>query len=231
MKRIVLCFDGTWNRPDDTAAADAERVETNVSRFFRLVSPLGADGVIQEPWYNAGVGTSELNHLTGGLFGAGLDFHIMEGYRYLAQTYNDGDEVYIIGFSRGAYTARSLVGMIRNCGLAWPALATMTTGIAYGIYRTRDDGPDSAVARAFRSVSARPIPIKFLGVWDTVGALGIPLDVASQLNMDLYAFHDTTLSSIVENAYQAAALDEHRADYNITLWDPPTPFSQTMEQR
>lgn len=221
MKRLVLCFDGTWNTPADDALPDDERVETNVSRFFRAVTPAGPDGVEQEAWYNAGVGTGRLFRLTGGAFGAGLDAHILDGYRHLVDSYEDGDEVFVLGFSRGAYTARSLVGMLRNCGLVRPGrFSGVQVGTAYGIYRTRGDGPDSAAARAFRSMFGREIRIKFLGVWDTVGALGIPGTVTDRFEAALYQFHDTRLSSIVERAYHAAAVDEHRADYAVTLWEP-----------
>jgi uncharacterized protein (DUF2235 family) len=231
MKRIVLCFDGTWNTPGDDAVPDDQRVETNVRRFWRSVAETGPDGVHQEAWYNEGVGTSRLNKLAGGVFGAGLDKHILDGYRQLVDTYEDGDEVYVLGFSRGAYTARSLVGMIRNCGLVRPSVASVQVGVAYGIYRTRQDGPDSMAARAFRRMFGREIGIKFLGVWDTVGALGIPLAAAARLDAALYEFHDTQLSSIVERAYQAVALDEHRGEYDITLWDPKEKPGQVLEQR
>lgn len=231
MKRHILCFDGTWNTPADDAILDDQRVETNARRFYRSVSPVGPDGVEQVPWYNEGVGTSILNKLPGGAFGAGLDKHILDGYHHLVDVYNDGDEVYLLGFSRGAYSARSLVGMIRNCGLVRPSVGSIQIGVAYGIYRTREDGPDSFTARAFRNLFARIIPIRFLGVWDTVGALGIPLAMFDRLNHRVYEFHDTQLSKIVDRAYQACAIDEHRQDYEITLWTPKEKPGQTLEQR
>ena len=117
MKRIVICFDGTWNKPADEALPTEQQVETNVSRFHKAVLPQGADGVEQVKWYDEGVGTHWYDRFIGGAIGAGLDFNILEGYKFLAETYQDGDEVYILGFSRGAYTARSLVGLIRNCGV------------------------------------------------------------------------------------------------------------------
>ncbi len=233
MKRIVLCFDGTWNRPDDVHPTET-KVESNVPRFFRSIHSVGDDGIPQTAWYNAGVGTSWFNKLAGGAFGFGLDKHILDGYEELVKTYEDGDDVYILGFSRGAYTARSLVGLIRKCGLIHSGFASTGLSLmAYGIYRTRDGGPDSTVARAFRAMYSREIPIKFLGVWDTVGALGIPLDIPVVITLDraLYEFHDTELSGIVANAYQAIALDEHRVDYNVTLWDPKIKPLQTVEQR
>jgi uncharacterized protein (DUF2235 family) len=231
MKRIVLCFDGTWNTPADNALPADQQVETNVSRFHRSVAAIGPDGVPQETWYNAGVGTGWFDKIPGAIFGAGLDKHILDGYRHLVETYEDGSEVYVLGFSRGAYAARSLVGLIRNCGLVLPGAEALKIGVAYGIYRTRGDGPDSSAARAFRSMFAREITIRFLGVWDTVGALGIPVHAAERLDKALYQFHDTELSRIVENAYQAIALHEHRGEYEATLWDPSEAPEQTVEQR
>jgi uncharacterized protein (DUF2235 family) len=231
MKRIVLCFDGTWNRPADEALPAAEQIETNVSRFYKAVSDTGSNAIRQVKWYDEGVGTHWFDRFLGGGLGAGLEFNIIEGYKFLASQYEDGDEVYVLGFSRGAYTARSLVGMIRNCGLIDKGLVGLKVGIAYGIYRTRDDGPDSRTARLFRSMFAKEVPIKFLGVWDTVGALGIPLDLLQTANMKFYEFHDTTLSGIVQNAYHAIAIDEHRQDYDACLWDPREKPRQNFEQR
>ncbi|SEQ83676.1 Uncharacterized alpha/beta hydrolase domain [Nitrosomonas sp. Nm51] len=167
----------------------------------------------------------------GGAFGTGLEFNIFQGYEFLAREYQDGDEIYIAGFSRGAYTARSLVGLIRNCGLIDPKYLPVNAAIAYGIYRTRGDKPDSRTAAFFRSKFSRQIKIKFLGVWDTVGALGIPLDIIQEFNLEFYEFHDTKLSSIVENAYHAVALDEHRKHYDVSLWSPDKMPQQKIEQR
>ena len=89
--------------------------------------------------------------IIGGAIGAGLEINIVQGYEFLAKEYEDGDEVYILGFSRGAYTARSLVGMIRNCGLIYPKHLALRVPMAYGIYRTRNDDADSLTAKMFRS--------------------------------------------------------------------------------
>ncbi len=231
MKRIVLCFDGTWNRPADDNIPEDQQVETNVRRFYESVKPLADDGVEQFAWYDQGIGTHWYDKFIGGTFGAGLDLNILEGYKVLAKNYKDGDEVFVLGFSRGAYTARSLVGLIRNCGLVKNRLLPLRTAMAYGIYRTRDDGPDSMVASEFREVFSREIKIKFLGVWDTVGALGIPFGVLKKFNSKLYEFHDTSLSGIVENGYHAVAIDENRRDYDVCLWNPKEKPNQTLEQR
>jgi uncharacterized protein (DUF2235 family) len=231
MKRIVICFDGTWSKPADEALAADQRVETNVCRFYESVRDRDKNGIQQVKWYDEGVGTKWYDRYIGGAIGAGLEINIIQGYDYLANHYEDGDEVYVLGFSRGAYTARSLVGMIRNCGLIYPKHLALRVAMAYGIYRTRDDGADSMTAKLFRQAFSRAIKIKFMGVWDTVGALGIPLDVLSDAKMKFYEFHDTKLCSLVENACQAIAIDEHRRDYDVCLWNPDTAPAQVLEQR
>jgi len=231
VKRIVLCFDGTWRRPADESLSPDQQVETNVARFYRSVHDVGSDGVGQAKWYDEGVGTNWYDRFVGGTIGAGLEFNILEGYTQLARHFQPGDEVFILGFSRGAYTARSLAGLIRNCGLVKPSLAVAKAPIAYGIYRTRDDGPDSRTAALFRRMFSQEIPIKFMGVWDTVGALGIPSSVLEGFNSQFYEFHDTRLSSIVQHAYHAVALDEHREAYKACLWEPGEEPRQRLEQR
>ena len=232
MKRIVIGFDGTWNRPADEALPEVDRVETNVCRFLESVEEQDENGVRQVTWYDEGVGNDWYDRFLGGAIGAGLEANIVEGYKELAKLYEDGDEIYVIGFSRGAYTARSLVGMIRNCGLVKRKHATFKSAMAYGIYRTKGDEPDSSTARLFRELFSHPVTIKFVGVWDTVGALGIPLEVMDKVNARFYAFHDTNLSRIVENAFHAVAIDEHRKNYDVCLWNPlDPPDGQRLEQR
>jgi uncharacterized protein (DUF2235 family) len=231
MKRIVICFDGTWNKPAEETLLPHQRVETNVRRFYDSVNDAAADGTKQVKWYDEGVGTKWYDRYVGGTIGAGLEINIVQGYEFLAKEYEVGDEVYVLGFSRGAYTARSLVGMIRNCGLIYPKHLALRVMMAYGIYRTRDDKSDSLTAKLFRSAFCREINIKFVGVWDTVGALGIPVDVLKDVNMKFYEFHDTNLSTIVENAFHAVGIDEHRQDYNVCLWNPDSAPQQQLEQR
>jgi len=231
MKRIVICFDGTWNKPADEKLPEDRRIETNVRRFYDSLKESAADGTKQLKWYDEGVGTQWYDRFIGGAIGAGLEFNIIQGYEFLAKQYEEGDEVYVLGFSRGAYTARSLVGMIRNCGLVKNEPLGFRVAMAYGIYRTRGDGPDSSTATWFKSMFSREIAIKFLGVWDTVGALGIPVHLLARFNGKFYEFHDTRLSVIVKNAFHAIAIDEHRQDYDVCLWNPDTRPEQTLEQR
>ncbi len=231
--RLVVCFDGTWDRPDDNPDATT-RVESNVCRFYESVAngPV-ADAIVQRKWYEPGVGTRWYDRIRGGVFGLGIDDKIQEGYRWLVDHYPDPDpgdiEIFVTGFSRGAYTARSMIGMIRNIGLLKPENHHRVEE-AYAIYRQRDGSADTPQAIAFRDRYSRPVEIAFLGVWDTVGALGIPLQWLQWLNAAEYAFHDTTLSGIVKHAAHAVAIDEHRIDYQATLWTPPAKPGQTIEQ-
>ena len=122
LTRLIVCFDGTWDRP--SADADPlQRVETNVVRFYdSVLHGTQADGAVQIKWYDTGVGTGDWwDTVSGGVFGFGIDEKIRSGYRFLVENYPNPDpgdhELFILGFSRGAYEARSLVGMIRNVGL------------------------------------------------------------------------------------------------------------------
>lgn len=234
-RRLVLLFDGTWNKPESN---------TNVERLRQLIAPRDPAGVPQLINYIPGVGVSPgLTHLLGGAFGYGLSGNVMDGYRWLCETWQPGDDIYLFGFSRGAYTARSLGGMIRKCGLfrcgADGHVAGDDVSEAYDFYRDTSSKPDDPVAVDFRVRHSIEIEIHFIGVWDTVGSLGIP-DTASWFPYarSRYEFHDTELSKIVKYAYQALALDEHRADFAPTVWtrNPftikpgETPTSKKLEQ-
>lgn len=215
-QRLILLFDGTWN--------DHHR-ETNVYRMARSIHDF--DGSIpQRFFYDPGVGTSKFEKYRGGLLGYGLSENLREGYEWLARRYREGDEIFIFGFSRGAYTARSLAGMIRKCGL----VDIVTPGLIADVeamYRD-EHGPDDEKCVDFRSKYAKEPKIRMIGVWDTVGALGIPHTVFSERGK--YKFHDTRLSRIVEHAYQALALDEHRGLYDAVLWTGEQKPGQKVEQ-
>lgn len=213
-KNIAILFDGTWANT---------RNRTNVTRLRESIE---AGQVIL---YHPGVGTRWYDRITGGLFGRGLSETIRDGYRQLIETYRDGDQIFVFGFSRGAYSARSLVGLIRKCGLLKSA-DTGLIGEAYDIYRVRDLSADSPDAVRFRERHSRTIRIRCIGVWDTVGSLGIPISHVP-FNSDYYRFHDTELSGIVDYAYHAIAADEARRDFNVTLWTRIKPENLGVEQR
>ncbi len=202
-KRIVICCDGTWNRPE-------QPVPSNVVRTARAVLPTGRDGVSQVVFYDEGVGTgNRIDRLLGGAFGDGLVRNIADAYRFLVHNYAAGDELFLFGFSRGAYTARSLAGLLRNSGLLHKAHADRFTA-AFDLYRRQDAPPSSPEAQAFRAAHSREVGVHFLGVWDTVGSLGIPLRGLRYLTMRRHQFHDVELSGSMRNAFQALAVDERR---------------------
>lgn len=225
-KRLVMCCDGTWN----TAG---QRSPTNVVKFCDAVAPQGDDGSEQVVFYHPGVGTKRWERIRGGAFGFGLSQNVQDTYSFLVENYEQGDELFFVGFSRGAFTARSTAGFVRNAGILRRDHADRLNQ-AYALYRT-DEGPDSPAAVAFRSAYAvsDQTPIRFIGVWDTVGALGVPnvgLPGTNFLNRR-WAFHDTKLSSRVQSAFQALAIDEARRPFEPTLWEPqPAAANQELEQ-
>jgi uncharacterized protein (DUF2235 family) len=236
-KSVVVCCDGTWNTPDELRDGVAE--PTNVAKLALAV--LTGEGCDQVLFYEPGVGTTPDDRVLGGAFGYGLSANIRNAYRFLAQAYEPGDALYLFGFSRGAYTARSLAGLIRNCGILRPAHADQVDE-AFAFYRDRTSHthPSSIASQLFRRMYAQDSDeIHCIGVWDTVGALGIPDQLPGWEKLSnlftgwerLWGFHDTQLSSHVRNAFHALSIDEQRSAFRPTLWtQDPRAQGQTLEQ-
>ncbi len=223
MKRIVICSDGTWQTPRQANT-------THVIEMARAVLPTALDGTVQVVFYDWGVGTeSWANRLSGGISGKGIERNIRDCYRFLVHNYEDGDQIFLFGFSRGAYTVRSLAGLIRNCGVLKKAEADQLPK-AYRMYRRNDAAPDSEEATAFRSDLSREATIAFIGVWDTVGALGIPLRGLSRLTARRHEFHDVELSASVNHGCHALAIDEGRGPFRPSLWRAQPKAGQIVEQ-
>jgi len=219
-RKLIVMFDGTWNN---------KKSRTNVTRMRESIATSGESDREQLCFYDPGVGTHWYDRITGGAFGEGLSENIRQGYRWLAQKYQAKDEIYVFGFSRGAYTARSLVGLIRKCGILRSADESLVQG-AYDLYRDKNVAPEDARAVAFRSSRSREVRVKFIGVWDTVGALGIPASHVP-FGRDHYQWHDTDLSKIVDYAYHAIAADENREDYAVAVWTKIKPENIAVEQK
>jgi uncharacterized protein (DUF2235 family) len=220
-KSIVVCADGTWNHPGQTE--NGQVANTNVYKFYKALLKT-AD---QEPHYDDGVGVNgtPIDKLLGGAFGDGLLGKIKDGYTTIARAYDPGDGIYIFGFSRGAYTARSLAGMIATCGLPAPGQFTnQTTGDAFNAYRKL-----TSIGDFKAKYQAQEVQIAMVGVWDTVGALGIPGPFFAPLDKSLYGFLNTDLHPNVQQAYHAVAIDERRNEFPATLWTNPSP-AQVLEQ-
>lgn len=215
-KRLVVCCDGTWNFADQPS-------KTNVAKVALSVIPGSAAGKEQRVYYHSGVGTRRRERLRGGAFGEGLSRNVLDAYRFLIDTYEPGDELFLFGFSRGAFTARSLAGLVRNSGILRRDHCDRTPE-AWALYRDRIERPTGTAATLFRRSYARETQIHFVGVWDTVGSLGIPAPSAAWLQSSVHrfnrrwAFHDTELSSWVRAAFHALAIDEQRSAFRPTLW-------------
>lgn len=238
MKRLVFCFDGTWHRLDTP-------YPTNVLLTAESVLSMAGDGVAQVTFYDEGVGSEEGEAFAGGLFGAGLVKNLSDGYRFLIFNYSPGDEIYVFGFSRGAYTARSFVGLLSTSGIPHRRYARRANeAVALYKRRNRSDAFRAEVLQwrsecvphicvsaeedawrtenvgGYLSGTSPLLKVKYLGVWDTVGALGIPryIVMADAVNR-MHQFHDVSLSPMVEHARHAVAIDEHKVDFEPTLWE------------
>ncbi|MDX2158341.1 MAG: DUF2235 domain-containing protein [Hyphomicrobiaceae bacterium] len=247
MKNIAILFDGTWNTSDS-------QHPSNVVKTAQLIAPRSPADIEQVIYYDAGVGSvdvavaSSINNWLGGAFGSGLMANIEEAYRFLTFNYAPGDNIFIFGFSRGAFSARSMGGLIRTCGIlrrdkvdqvkratrlykSW--LPEDDAAVKVG--QTRADLPRFAQFRAENALPLVPrrvgqtsqgamaapvLSIAYMGVWDTVGALGVPggFGLASLYNRR-YRFHDLNLSSMVASARHALAIDERRRTFEATVWD------------
>ena len=208
-KRIVVCADGTWNDPERPNP-------TNVLRVARAVKPEDDDGVQQVVFYDWGVG-SYYAKLRGGAVGLGIAKNIQDCYRFIVQNYDKGDELFLFGFSRGAYTVRALAGFLNKCGILRRDQADRIPA-AFSFYKKASALPGSDEADRWRKDRAlERADVHFVGVWDTVGALGIPTRVFAFVDeQDL--FYDSEIGSKVRYARHAVAIDERREDFNPTLW-------------
>lgn len=277
-KNIIFCADGTWNGPgqdkDDAKhdegtnvfklylnLAGEDVVEANVYRSANEQERQLTDGtgkVLQVAKYLHGVGDSDnvLVKLLGGVLGAGVITRIVRGYTFISRYYEPGDRIYIVGFSRGAYTARALAGLISGRGLIDASKYDKLSdkGQAYRLgsavwadYRqevcSQKDGSVSKLQRLekllddlprFFSRGAdevqriSPVTVEAVAVWDTVGALGIPDYQADACRLDEFRFTNTKLGANIAHALHAIAIDEQRVDFTPTLWDADPRVTQML---
>lgn len=236
MRHLIVCCDGTWNSAEQRT--EGVPTPTNVRLFFNALAGADAQGHEQRARYFSGVGAdgSAVSRAIEGGTGLGLSRNIMNAYLWLAGNYAPGDRIAAVGFSRGAYTARSLVGMLTTCGLlgddgpvAWDDVQRLFhAGYVPGPERRAPGWADGlGFHPGFGPPASRPEQVElgrhveFVGVWDTVGALGVP-DTLGLLDLvddeRRYAFHDTSLNAGVGCARHAIALDERRGAFAPTLW-------------
>jgi uncharacterized protein (DUF2235 family) len=240
-KRLALYLDGTWNSVDSN---------TNVWRMRALTAKKSKDGKPQLVYYEVGV-----NGFMGGVFGQGLDENIRLAYEWLVENYNDGDEIFIFGFSRGAYTARSLAGLIAVDGLLKAGSPIGVTelfdrykkGDEETIWKLMDmeasgDGDKLTEQEKWLLKYSQPVNVKVIGVWDTVGSVGLAVGDILGISSSQFDYLQTGLRIHILNGYHALAIDEHRKNFAPTLWDmrhpkdPNAPIAQprtlsSVEQR
>jgi uncharacterized protein (DUF2235 family) len=225
-RRLIACCDGTWNKPDSYGGS------TNVIRLARAIRPRSAQGISQILYYHSGVGTGNfVDHLLGGGTGIGLSGNVRSAYAFFVDNYQDGDEIFLFGFSRGAYTARSVAGMMGHVGIVRKH-DMYNFDALWDYYRLPVDERSrhqNFLANFPDRVPAEQVTIRCIGVWDTVGSLGIP---DSHFCQKAYSFHDTDLGPGVEFAYHALAIDEQRGPFQPTIWhsNPNPRVNQTLEQ-
>lgn len=256
MKRIAIFCDGTWNNRDKTEH------DTNVARLREAVSPVDPHGTPQIATYFAGVGRGAGNRKVsqlidkfgGAAFGWGLNRDLKLAFRYIAKHYEPGDEIMLFGFSRGAYTARTLGGLIRAVGI--PAKDQKhRINAAIDRYRNRSDATHPASESSFRfrlgfapgvntgekelqwrlrhgHAQGKRVYINYLGVWDTVGSLGVPnlLGAVAKIVNRKYQFHDTKLSRSTRAGRHAVAIDDPVLVYKPTLWTNLSLLNQGHEK-
>ncbi|MFN0190890.1 MAG: DUF2235 domain-containing protein [Aestuariivirga sp.] len=216
----MILLDGTWNQ------GSGETIPTNIVHLRDLIlreTGPKRNPITQQIHYDAGIGTdgSWLKRRLDGLTGGGLEETVRSAYRYLCLHFEKGLEIYVFGYSRGAFSARSLVGYIHAAGLLTPENCDQDTEErAWRFYRTPKRRRFPAEKKELEKLCQPKdqVRIACLGVFDTVGARGIPFNLLRPLNARKYGFHDTNLSSIVDFAFQALALDEHRWPFGATLW-------------
>lgn len=216
-KRLAIYLDGTWNSVDSN---------TNVWRMRALTAAKSNDDKPQLVYYSVGV-----NGVLGGMFGQGLDDNIRLAYEWLIENYNDGDEIFIFGFSRGAYTARALAGLIAIDGIL---KAGSPIGVAelFERYRKGDEETIWKLKEMQSSGEAgkmteqerwllkysQPADVKVIGVWDTVGSVGLAAGNIAGISRSQFDYLQTGLRIHILNGYHALAIDEHRKDFAPTLW-------------
>lgn len=218
-KKLIIFCDGTWNEPTKRG--------TNVLRMLQATEFKDAKGDPQLVHYIAGVGTRKDEKFRGGTFGLGISNNITDAYSFIVSNYEEGDEIFLFGFSRGAFTARSIAGLIHNLGVLHRCNLPLVAE-AYKHYKdkTPDWSPKGKEADKYRRENCHswPTKIKLLGVWDTVGALGAPYgEILGYLVDKVFkcSFHDLELSESVDSAYHAMAADERRWPFR------PTPIELT----
>lgn len=209
----VVLMDGTF-----ASLEDGRR--TSIGRILRLMrghlEPL--PGPRPRLHYGLGQQWDRWRTLPDLAMGRVLEARIIDAYGWLASGYRPGDQIFMFGYSRGAFAVRSLAGMIGRVGLLRADAATeRNTRLAWRYYR--EGGSEKAIGAFRRRRCQSQVPIRMIGCFDTVMALGLRLPLLWMLTEPRFRFHDPHLGAHVEFGFQALALDETRAAFAPVLWD------------
>ena len=237
MKRIAVLIDGTWNKEGSGADTNVAKLDS-ARKIQAFIKATAADGTLQHVHYHDGVGTEGdlIQKLLGGFIGLGLKKIIQDVYEFIVADYAAGDELYIVGFSRGAYAARALAGLIGASGIqrkldanvfevAWqhyrvaPAVRKQPQTAGSSDRKTLADYNMLATKQSFYDTRT----ITCVGVWDTVGSYGIPAGIglaalARYFTLAMLGFHDTSFGDHVKVGLHAIAVDERRRPFVPTFW-------------
>jgi len=252
-KRLIVVTDGTWLDSDNGKLNGELGIPSNVTRMTLAIKTESYDGVPQIVSYNSGVGSEGgvMNKMIAGSTGLSLSEGIREAYSFLCNNYESGDEIFLIGFSRGAFIARSVAGLISAVGVltknGLPYLPAIFRDVQFRHnprYQSQNpdipfpnkpsaNDPRYAEELSKRGMTDLDVTVKAIGVWDTVGSLGIPrIGILTKLGIQpeqsrVMPFFDSKLSNRIENAFQALALDETRTSFSPSVWEKP-PGNRTI---
>jgi uncharacterized protein (DUF2235 family) len=239
MKRIVILIDGTWNEEGKGNDTNIAKLDPNYAAAGApLIKLQASDGTAQMAFYHKGVGSDPdaLKHLLGGAIGLGLKQIVQDAYQTVVTHYATGDEIYIIGFSRGAYAARALAGLIGASGIQ---RSTDLTGFetVWNHYRVdptvrsgakQGSTSDKEAIASYNSMAAQDAihadrSVKCVGVFDTVGSYGVPAGIGlaalgRYFTLAALGFHDTSFGSHIDVGLHAIAVDERRRPFVPTFW-------------
>jgi len=242
MKRIVILVDGTWCNEDSQFDTNIAKLDPKNAKIKRpLIKPKAADGTPQMAFYHRGVGSEPdlVRHLLGGAIGLGLKTIVQDAYQTVVDNYESGDELYLVSFSRGAYAARALGGLIGASGIQ-RRKDDQTFEVAWSHYRVKPAvrqaaqpaaASDKAAIESFNAKAAENAfhpdrSIKCIAVFDTVGSYGVPAGfglpaLARYWALWTLGFHDTTIGETVAVGLHAVAVDERRRAFVPTFWTCP----------
>ena len=220
-KNIVILSDGTGKE-------GGKGHNTNVYKLFNMAEDRTPNQIV---FYDRGLGTKGLRRFLGLAFGVGISKNIRECYEFIFDNYQIDDQIFLMGFSRGAFTIRSLSGFINLFGIL-PKSRRELIKNAYNIYKIKKQKKRKKKVEKFLAKHHTvECPIKTIAVWDTVGALGVPIKILNILNPFKYKFHDTNLCENVKYGFHALAIDDKRRVFRPVFWDERNVLdSQKVEQ-